>query len=65
MYHGKRRHSQIHFANPRRPNRSGSEWQFERNLTLEDPKQGELTLDVLKGNRVGGIEFLDVLLRDG
>ena len=56
---------QIHFVNPRRPNRSGSEWQFERNLTLEDPKHGELTLDVLKGNRVGGIEFLDVLLRDG
>ena len=56
---------QIHFVDPRRPNRRGSEWQFERNLTLEHPEHGELILDVLKRDRIGAVEFLGVLLRDG
>lgn len=55
---------QIHFVNPHRPNRPGSEWQFERNLELEDPEHGMLVLDVLKGNRIGAVEFLGVLLQN-
>lgn len=52
----------IHFVNPRRANRPGSEWQFEDNIILEDPVKGELVLDILKDGRVGGVEFLGVLL---
>ena len=53
----------IYFVNPCRPNKSGSEWQFEKSLTLEDPEKGELILDILKDGRIGGIEFFGVLLR--
>jgi hypothetical protein len=42
---------------PSHPNEPGSEWQFEVNLILEDPIEGDLVLDILSGNRVGGIEF--------
>jgi hypothetical protein len=37
---------------------SGSEWQFDHNVILTDETEGTLVLDILKGNRVGGIEFL-------
>ena len=55
----------IHFVNPRRPNKPKSDWQFETNVHLEHPEYGELILDILKGNRVGGVEFLGVLLERG
>jgi hypothetical protein len=45
-------------VSPENANKPGAEWQFERSIVLEDPKEGELVLDILKGNRVGGIEFL-------
>lgn len=32
--------------------------EFERNLMLHHPHEGTLMLDVLRGGRVGGIEFL-------
>jgi len=52
----------IHFVSPRRANKPNAEWQFARNVTLEDPKKGELILDVLKDGRIGGVEFLGILL---
>ena len=48
----------IHFVNPANPNEPGSEWQFDTNLILEHPTEGDLVLDVLKGRRIGGVEFL-------
>ena len=41
------------------PNQTGSEWQFETNVVLEHEKLGMVVLDILKGNRLGGIEFVD------
>jgi hypothetical protein len=35
---------------------SGSEWQIETNIVLEHPTEGDLVLDILKGQRVGGVE---------
>lgn len=52
----------LHFVSGRRPNQPGSAWQFHENVTLEDPDQGELILDVLQDGRVGGVEFLSRLL---
>jgi hypothetical protein len=49
----------IHFVNPANPNMPGSEWQFQKNIVLNDPKQGELVLDILKDGRVGGVEFVN------
>ena len=48
----------IHFVNPADPNKPESEWQFQTNLILKHPTEGDLVLDVLKGNRIGGVEFL-------
>ena len=46
------------FVDSVRPNEPDSEWQFVENIVLQHPSQGELVLDVLTEQRVGGIEFL-------
>lgn len=51
----------LYFVEPDRPNEPDSAWQFERNLTLEHPREGTLVLDVLRGGRIGGVEFLSRL----
>ncbi len=48
----------IHFVPPENANQPGADWQYERSIILEDEKEGELVLDILKGYRVGGVEFL-------
>jgi hypothetical protein len=37
------------------------EWDFDRNLMLFDPHRGTVVVDVLTGERVGGIELLRFL----
>jgi hypothetical protein len=49
----------IYFVNPVNPNEPGSEWQFDTSILLECPTEGLLVLDILKENRVGGVEFVD------
>lgn len=51
----------IFFIDCHNPNAKGSEWQFQENLKLNHPKEGELILDILTDNRVGGVEFLSKL----
>ena len=51
----------IYFVNGENPNLPNSEWQFEENIILEDKKTGTIVLDVLKGNKIGGIELLKYL----
>jgi hypothetical protein len=55
----------IHFVSASRSNRLGSEWQFDKNIHLDHPEYGELILDILKDKRVGGIEFLGLMLEHG
>jgi hypothetical protein len=50
----------IHFVDPTDANKAGAEWQFDMNLWLKDPNEG-IVIDVLKGGRVGAIEFYDRL----
>ena len=52
----------VHFVSPRRPNESGSQWQYSHGVTLNDPEKGELILDILRDGRVGAMELLDQLL---
>jgi len=47
-----------HFVSADNPNQEGSEWQFDYNIILEDEKEGDIVLDVLKDKRIGGIEFI-------
>lgn len=51
-------HAYLYFVDPADANQPGAEWQFEENLTLEHRHEGALILDILAGQRVGGVEFL-------
>ena len=51
-----------YFVDPKKPNEPGSEWQFEKSVTLEDTPHGDIVLDILKDGRVGSIEYLDEVL---
>jgi len=48
------------FFTPREAASDGnSEWEFQKNISLRDPEFGELILDVLQNNRIGGIDFIE------
>jgi hypothetical protein len=53
--------SAIYFVDVTNPNQPGSEWQFKKNILLNDKR---LVLDVLKDGRIGGVEFLDRFCND-
>jgi hypothetical protein len=46
------------FVSSHRRSRPGSTWQFDCNLSLRSERDGDLVLDILKGGRVGGVEFV-------
>lgn len=39
-------------------NEPGAQWQFETNVVLEHDVLGTVVIDILKGSRLGGIEFV-------
>ena len=52
----------IKFVDSGNPNAPGSEWQFDSNIVLHHPIEGEVVIDVLKGRRIGGVELWEKLL---
>jgi len=48
----------VYFVDPKSPNETGSEWQFRESITLEDTKNGDVALDILKDGRVGSLEIM-------
>jgi hypothetical protein len=50
-------------VNPDNANNPGAEWQFQENIILTHEFLGIIVLDVLKGDRIGGIEFLNLIDR--
>ena len=48
----------VGYVSRTRPNEQGSLWQFEANILIEHEIFGTVILDILKGYRLGGIEFL-------
>ena len=48
-----------HFVSPMNANKSGADWQFKTNIYLNSKTEGWIVLDILEGNRVGGVEFLE------
>ena len=46
----------VHFVDPATP-----AWRFAGNIVLESPEHGTLVLDILEGEVVGGVEFLNRL----
>ena len=51
----------VNFVKSADPEEPSSEWQVQTDLHLKHPTEGELVLDILEGNRVGGVEFLEKL----
>lgn len=51
----------IYFISPDNPNQPDSKWQFKESIVLEHKTEGTIVLDVLKENKIGGIEFLKYL----
>ena len=51
----------LEFVSSDNPNERDSEWQFEKNIVLEDKLEGTIILDILVENQIGGIEFLKYL----
>jgi len=49
----------VAYVSQSNPNQLGSDWQFQTNVVLSHDKLGMVVLDILKGNRLGGIEFVD------
>ena len=49
------------FVNSENPNQEGSEWQFLENLIFEHDVIGTIIVDLLKDNRIGGLEFYDLI----
>jgi len=52
-----------YFIDESNPNKPGSEWQFQESITLEDTPEGDIVVDIVKTNRVGGIEFLSRVIK--
>ena len=52
----------IYFIEKSLPNELGSEWQFQESIIIENTSEGEVVIDIVKPNRIGGVEFLSKLL---
>lgn len=58
----KTREYYIHYVDPQNANQPGSEWQFSHSIKIEESEYGEVIIDILKGNRIGGIELYGKLM---
>jgi len=47
-----------YFVNSKNANKPKSEWQFQQSITIENTIEGDVVIDIIETNRVGGIEFL-------
>ena len=52
----------VGYVSSNNANQPGSDWQIETNVVLSHDRLGTVVLDILKGNRLGGIEFVDKIL---
>lgn len=49
----------VHYVPPAEPNQPCSQWHFEINVVIDHSVLGKVVIDILKGNRIGGIELVD------
>jgi hypothetical protein len=49
------------FVDASNANQTGSEWQHDECIVLEQQNQGDIVIDLLKDGRIGGIEFIDLI----
>ena len=49
------------FVNSKNANQPNSEWQFLDNIIIEHNEIGTIVIDLLKNNKIGGIELINQL----
>ena len=49
----------VYYVSPADANKPGSAWQHETTVGFHQKGLGGVVIDILKGNRIGGIEFID------
>ena len=49
----------VGYVSSNKANQPGSVWKFQTNVVLSHDTPGTVVLDILKGERLGGIEFVD------
>lgn len=49
----------VAYVSGQKPNQPGSDWQFQNNIVLHHKRFGMVVIDILIGNRIGGIELVD------
>lgn len=54
----------VYYVSSENANQPGAEWQHDRCVTLTHATLGTVIIDVLKGDRIGGIEFFDRIGED-
>ena len=53
-----------YFVDATNSNRPGSKWQFLKSIAIQNTACGPVKIDVLKNNKLGGVEFLGGVLKD-
>lgn len=51
----------IYFIDPTAANSKNSKWKFQQCITLFDTIHGDIEIDIVKDNTIGGIEFYSQL----
>lgn len=51
----------VYFVNSKNANQPNAEWQFKTSVMLEHEREGTIVIDILKDNRIGGIEFINLI----
>lgn len=49
----------VHYVSSENANKPGAAWQYETTVGFSHPSLGLVHIDILKGQRIGGIEFVD------
>ena len=49
----------VNYISSKNANQPGADWQHEKCIMLDHKTLGSVVIDVLTGNRLGGIEFID------
>jgi RNA polymerase II subunit A small phosphatase-like protein len=49
----------VHYVSSVDPNQPGSDWQFKNSVVIDHRIFGEVVIDILQGDRIGGVEFID------
>ena len=53
-----RNNAYLQFVDSKNANQPGAEWQIDDSIVFEHKTEGDIVIDLLKGGRIGGIEFI-------